>query len=199
MINQWISNIVAVVILATLLDMVLPNGNLKKYTKFFIGLITILVILQPIIKLTGNYPQFIKNLWTKQLDAELQTMNVQSKALEINQEKYLMELYKNRLEEDVVSRVKRYIPNLDVSANVTLDNVQDQDTFLLSQIDITIGSSNSLKIKPVEINIGDKFSTEKEVLSHLNFEDINIDFETIKEHLSTTYEIDKSRIYINKR
>ena len=126
-------------------------------------------------------------------------MNVQSKALEINQEKYLMELYKNRLEEDVVSRVKRYIPNLDVSANVTLDNVQDQDTFLLSQIDITIGSSNSLKIKPVEINIGDKFPTEKEVLSHLNFKDINIDFETIKEHLSTTYEIDKSRIYINKR
>ncbi|NLN41650.1 MAG: stage III sporulation protein AF [Clostridiales bacterium] len=199
MLNQWISNMVAVVILATLLDMVLPNGNLKKYTKFFMGLITILVILQPIIKLTGNFPQLTKNLWIKQIDAELEAMNVQNKALEINQEKYLIELYKNRLEEDVVSRVKKYTPELEVSANVTLDKNQDQDMFSLSQIDITIGTSDSLKIEPIEIRIDDKLPTEKEVSSHSNFQDNDIDFETIIEHLSTTYEIDKSRIYINKK
>lgn len=199
MINQWISNIVAVVILATLLDMVLPNGNLKKYTKFFIGLITILVILQPIIKLTGNFTQFTKGLWRKQIDAELETMNVQSRALEINQEKYLMELYENRLEEDIISRTKKYIPDLDVSANVTLAKMQDQDMFSLSRIDITIESSKFLKIDPIEIRTDNNLPTDNETSSQSTLGDTNIDFEAIKEHLSTTYEIDKSRIYINKR
>lgn len=199
MINQWISSIVAVVILATLLDMVLPNGNLKKYTKFFIGLITILVILQPIIKLTGDYSQFTKSLWIHQLDAEFETMNVQSKALEINQEKFLMELYKDRLEEDIVSRIDKYTSDLDVSVNVTLDKTQDQNIFSLSRIDITIGASNALEIEPVDISIGDKLPVKKEILSNLNLQDTDIDIKAIKEDLSTTYEIDKSRIYINKR
>lgn len=196
MINQWIANIVGVVVLGTLMDMVIPKGNLKAYTRFFIGLITLMVILQPILSLLGHLPEFERIFWSKTIAAELETINIQSDAIEASQTKYLMELYKSRFEEDIVNRVKKYIPGSNVSALVTLEesNDHDEDIFYVNRIDLTIGYSNPLKIKPIEIAIDSKSDIEKKASPQ---ESENIDYGTLKKHLSDTYEIEESRIYIS--
>ncbi|MFY9178058.1 MAG: stage III sporulation protein AF [Caldicoprobacterales bacterium] len=199
MIKQWILNIIAVVVLGTLLDMVIPSGNIKKYTKFFIGLISILAILQPIIKMTGNIPQLTKDIWIRQLDAELETMSIESKDLEKSQEKYLLELYKSRLEEDIINRLNQYVPDSEVLVIATLEKVEGQEMFLLSRIDINIGPSKQVNIEPVEIIVGDRLSEGGSFNSQINNQEVDKNFETIKEYISNTYEIDKSRIYINKK
>lgn len=196
MLTQWIANIVGVAALGTLMDMVIPKGNLKTYTRFFIGLITLLIILQPILKLLGQLPNLEKKLWSDMIAAELQVSYTPSQAIEINQKEYLMELYKKRVEEDVVRRVEKYVPNSIVSSIVTVDELEQEGMINIKRIDVFIGYSKdeSLGIKPVEISIGSK-SKDQESKPFQTRENENYD--ELKKHLSDTYEIEESRIYIN--
>nr|WP_272492796.1 MULTISPECIES: stage III sporulation protein AF [unclassified Peribacillus] len=47
----WVSNIIIFVLLATVIDMLLPNSALQKYAKMVIGLLLIAIIITPILGL----------------------------------------------------------------------------------------------------------------------------------------------------
>ncbi|MBM7701579.1 stage III sporulation protein AF [Metabacillus iocasae] len=46
----WITNIVLFILLATIIDLLLPNSNLQKYAKLVIGLLLMLIIITPIFQ-----------------------------------------------------------------------------------------------------------------------------------------------------
>ncbi|MBA2869942.1 stage III sporulation protein AF [Anoxybacillus calidus] len=48
---DWITNIIIFILLAIVIDLLLPSTNLQKYVKMVIGLILILVMLSPILKI----------------------------------------------------------------------------------------------------------------------------------------------------
>jgi len=53
-IKEWITNIILFVLLATVIDMLLPNSSMQKYTKMVTGLLLIAVILTPVLKLVSQ-------------------------------------------------------------------------------------------------------------------------------------------------
>ena len=69
-ISSWAQHVIVAVIIATLLEMILPNGNNKKYIKTVIGIYVLFVILSPIVSkvVNGgtsfsefNYEDYLKN------------------------------------------------------------------------------------------------------------------------------------------
>ena len=53
--RSWSNQVIVAVIIATIIEMILPEGNNKKYIKMIIGLYVLFTIIQPVItKLTGN-------------------------------------------------------------------------------------------------------------------------------------------------
>ncbi|MEN2766022.1 stage III sporulation protein AF [Ornithinibacillus xuwenensis] len=48
---QWVSQIIVFILLATIIDLLVPAGSMKKYIKFVVGLVLILIFLQPIFHL----------------------------------------------------------------------------------------------------------------------------------------------------
>ena len=58
--TSWISNIIIFILLATVIDMLLPSSSLQKYTKMVIGLLLIAIIITPILRLfQTNFDQII--------------------------------------------------------------------------------------------------------------------------------------------
>lgn len=59
-ISSWAEQIIVAVIIATIIEMILPNGNNKKYIKVVIGIYVLFTILSPILgKITKvNYESF---------------------------------------------------------------------------------------------------------------------------------------------
>ncbi len=58
--TSWISNIIIFILLATVIDMLLPSSSLQKYTKMVIGLLLIAIIITPILSLfQTNFDQII--------------------------------------------------------------------------------------------------------------------------------------------
>ncbi|MDV2687064.1 stage III sporulation protein AF, partial [Alkalihalophilus lindianensis] len=47
---EWVTNIILFILLATVIDMLLPNSSMQKYTKMVMGLLLIAIILTPIFK-----------------------------------------------------------------------------------------------------------------------------------------------------
>lgn len=49
--TTWVTNIILFVLLAIIIDLLLPNSNMQRYTKMVIGLLLIVIILNPILKI----------------------------------------------------------------------------------------------------------------------------------------------------
>ena len=55
--RKWIEGIAITVIIASIFEMLLPNGNIKKYVKMLLGIYIIFSIISPFIdkKVMGNF------------------------------------------------------------------------------------------------------------------------------------------------
>jgi len=49
--TEWIMNIIVFILLAMIVDMLLPSSAMKKYTKLVTGLLLIAIILTPVLKI----------------------------------------------------------------------------------------------------------------------------------------------------
>ncbi len=52
--SSWAQGIIVAVIIATLIEMILPNSSSKKYVKVVIGMYILFTIVSPIIKKLGG-------------------------------------------------------------------------------------------------------------------------------------------------
>ena len=60
-IRQWLGQVICFLCMMTLLLHVIPDTGLKKYVRFFLGLLFILVVLEPAGRLLGK-EEFLQNL-----------------------------------------------------------------------------------------------------------------------------------------
>lgn len=66
--TNWLKEIILIVLLASFVDLLLPNSNMQKYARFILGLLIILTIISPIFELfTDNYSvsTYIKGIETE--------------------------------------------------------------------------------------------------------------------------------------
>ena len=74
-ITGWITNIIVLILLATVLELLLPNSNMQRYVKMVIGLMLMAVILSPIL-----------TIFTKDFDAMLRTVTLTDSIQNANME-----------------------------------------------------------------------------------------------------------------
>jgi stage III sporulation protein AF len=103
-ITEWITNIILFVLLATVIDMLLPNTNLQKYTKMVTGLLLIAVILTPIFKLiSSDFEQTMAAipLWENKNPEKIENLiEVKKKEIQSSQQAYILETMAVQLEKD---------------------------------------------------------------------------------------------------
>lgn len=52
--KQWIANVVALIFLATLLEMLMPRGSMQRFARVVMGMLVILAVLQPVFSLLAK-------------------------------------------------------------------------------------------------------------------------------------------------
>ncbi|WP_059171086.1 stage III sporulation protein AF [Bacillus sp. FJAT-27445] len=85
---EWVTNIIMFILLATVVDMLLPNTAMQKYTKIVTGLLLIAVLLGPVLKLLSSDFE----------DAMASIPSIEA-AGEIENSKNLIEMKKNEIQE----------------------------------------------------------------------------------------------------
>ncbi|WAA11427.1 stage III sporulation protein AF [Fervidibacillus halotolerans] len=94
-ISSWIANIILFIMLAAVVELLLPQSSMQKYVKLVLGLFMIVIILTPIFKFISLDPkEIIKEFENESLYAHADTQNsLKEKKIEIQaqQRAYILE------------------------------------------------------------------------------------------------------------
>lgn len=217
--SKWIEGIAIAVIIASIFEMILPNGNIKKYVKVILSIYIVFSIISPFTdnKVKGNF-----DLSKKVDDYSENITNKNYSKEEISTDKKLNKIYENTFEKELVQTIEKegfkvYKCNVKGNFNAEEENAG------ISKISITLESKKILKkkdekskteeeksllkedenneikirtvdeVKKVEINVGKNKALSSE-------EDVEAkDIDTLKKFLSKHYEIDKGVFEIHIR
>jgi stage III sporulation protein AF len=86
-IYEWVTNIILIILLATILELLLPSSAFQKYVKVVIGLLLIISILNPLIK-----------LFSVDLNARMASLQLEGGVMETENMKNLIENKKSEIQ-----------------------------------------------------------------------------------------------------
>lgn len=91
---QWVENIAFYMVFMTAALHLIPGDGYRKYLKFFTGLLLILLVLSPVLKIAGMEKTFREMFEKYTYEEELQRIEEKTKYLEeVSPEDYLPKAY----------------------------------------------------------------------------------------------------------
>lgn len=206
-INSWVQGIILAVIIATIIEIILPEGNNKKYVKTIIGIYIMFVIVQPLISKMLNKDVNIESIMqnTTSTMSKLETNH----NITIETNAYIEKTYKQKLEEDIKDKSSEKGYNISF-VNLVIETGDSEEygqinniAMKIDKIDKTIedkkGTTNNTidNVKTVQISVSDnKIIDGNDDVKNTNISENEI--ETFKEYLSNVYGISKDKIQINE-
>lgn len=186
----FVITLVTTMILITAVELIAPDNSMKKYLKFVLGLILIVVILNPIMKffnvgeneLKNSISSYEKNLKEKEADNDI---NVDSNKLR-------EESFKNNFNKNCENMLKNKFKDMEfkceVDCNIDFKGVK----FDISSINVYIKDKKVKKVVNVEkVEIDTSKESKKK-------ENKNEEYKDVVNFLKSELEISENKINIYK-
>lgn len=195
-ISSWLKDIVVLFIIISIAELIMPNGNLKRYVNLVIGLLIIFTIVSPIakfIRLDFNLDQGIIN-YSKPDDL----LNIDERFL-IQQEKQIEDLYKENISKEVIGLVEDKTKYKVVSISIGI--IESKERYgEIDYIELLVNKNKDTKTNKISIEkvIPVYIDNDSTTISNKNLKDndINVEYKELEELLSNRYSIGKEKIIV---
>lgn len=201
--SKWIEGIAIAVIIASIFEMILPNGNIKKYIKIVLGIYIIFSIISPFVDNKKMYTLDVSQEIDKYIKNENITNNTNGAQEDLNK------IYIQTFEKEIKETIEKQGYSV---YKCKVDGIFDAENKNagINKIEIILESKNETKnkeeeksqneseideirkIEKVEINVS-KDNVILENSKEITLNDIN----ELKKYLSERYEVDKKIITID--
>ena len=191
--SSWSQGIIVAVIIATLIEMILPNSSSKKYVKVVIGMYILFTIVSPIIKKVGGKDINLNTINIEKYEQQIsKSDNTISRKFEDNNTRSIKDIYVSNLKADISAKLKEKGYEIDTSDI----QIKDDENYTIVKITLKLikmeqkqEKNNEIVINTVEI--GNTISQkDSKTLS-------DDDKQEVKDYISETYDIDKKNINIS--
>jgi stage III sporulation protein AF len=138
--KQWIANVVALIFLATLLEMLMPRGNMQRFARVVMGMLVILAVLQPVFSLLAKGMQ-LDGLAAAVSGPTLDMDSILAQAQRVRGTNDALALERTRaqLEQQIVARLSQLAGVAAVSCRAELVSDQTrQDYGAVTQVTIRV-------------------------------------------------------------
>lgn len=203
-ISSWAQGIIVAVIVATIIEMLLPNNGNGKYVKTVVGIFVLFSIISPVIS------KFKDKIDLTSSDFDLYVKNsksgtIQTSTSNINTEETIKKMFEENLKIDIKSKVsqKGYITeniNLEILNNkeYTLNKIEFKVTGKAESGNQTSNLNNATtivdNIENIKVSLGGSRKDEKkEEKSILN----ESEKRRLREYLSGVYDVKENNIIVN--
>ena len=178
-INSWTQGIVIAIIIATIIEILLPEGNTKKYVKVVLGMYILFSIIYPVINNISNKNINIENVITT-INKNMENYKYNQVTIDTNS--YIETTYKANLKEDIARKLNEKGYNL-LDLKVYIETSDDERYGQINSMILNIENKKEEveeNIKEVNINVSqteqsdnisvisqnsDSFSTQKTLFS----------------------------------
>ena len=191
--SSWAQGIIVAVIIATLIEMILPNSSSKKYVKVVIGMYILFTIVSPIIKKVGGKDINLNTINIEKYEQQIsKSDNTISRKFEDNNTRSIKDIYVSNLKADISAKLNEKGYEIDTSDI----QIKDDENYTIEKITLKLikmeqkqEKNNEIVINTVEI--GNTISQkDSKTLS-------DDEKQEVKDYISETYDIDKKNINIS--
>lgn len=200
-ISVWAQGIIVSVIIATIIEIILPDSSNSKYVKVVIGVFVLFSIVSPIIN------KFSNNKISNEInfDSYIKTSTSNSAIttnVNMNNEDTIRKIYEENLKVDIKTKItqKGYIVG-----NINLETLNN-DEYTLNKIDLKIIAKNKStnqnsnsnvttiveNIENISVDIGGSSKNKQEEKSVIS----ESEKRKLKEYLSSVYEVNENNILV---
>jgi stage III sporulation protein AF len=159
LLTEWIINIIIFLLLAMVIDMLLPESDMKKYVKLVTGLLLIAIIITPIFKIMStDFDQVLASLSENEVNhdqTQESLLELKKKEIQASNHAYTLEQMavqmKDEVEKELMDNFGMSITNISISAGTDLEPT----TETLQKITVYLepGEEKIALVKPVRINV----------------------------------------------
>ena len=197
--TSWAQGVIVAVIIATIIEMILPNNGNAKYVKIVIGVFILFSIISPVINQlkstdeSAKLDKYIQNNTSKST-VKTSTANIDSKST-------IKKMYEENLKIDIKSKVNQKGYTI---GNINLE-ILDNDEYTLNKIEFKViekNNSNSKakntttiveNIENIKVSLGGSRKDDKKEQQSIISES---EKRKLKEYLSSVYEVNENNIVI---
>ena len=178
---EWVAQIILFIILATIIDLLIPQSSFQKYIKLAIGLILILILLNPVFSVLNIdireavSSSMIKISNEKEISSMENLIDLQKKEIESAQHAYILEQMavqlKNIAEPELKDAFAAEIANIEF----VFENNRQASYENLNEIIVTLTEGKKEEgmmkaVEDVEINTDEplkKLDNDEEIIAYL--------------------------------
>ncbi|UOE95919.1 stage III sporulation protein AF [Alkalihalobacillus sp. LMS39] len=203
--TDWLTNIILLILLATIIELLLPNSSMQRYVKMVVGLLLLVVLLNPVLSIfskdIGEFLPMLEDNHTSNLSLE---NSIESKKIEIEmgQRAYIFEevavQLERQVEEELIERfdvemkeLKLSVKEIPVHADSPEEAIEEVKVHLIKQDNLKEEGQHQELVEAVpvvSINVDEQPET-KEVGE-------NLDITSIVLFLSEEWDIPKDMISV---
>lgn len=200
--KNWVIDIAILFVIVSLVEIVVPNSNMKRYINVVIGMLIIIVIIAPFVSLIKHDYDIDKEIYRNIINQFESNESKDSKLLSA-QEMQIKEIYINKLKNDIKKLINEESDYEVVDVNVYISeknedygDIEGIELVLSNEIEKEKNSEdvvNVIKIEEIKVD-SKKQDTEKlkefkdDEIEKLIFERYNISKDNIKIYLNTIKE-----------
>ncbi len=201
--NTWLQGIIVCVIIATIIELILPSGSTKKYIKVVLGMFILFNIITPVInKITKNNFEISSIINMDEYSKKMKTYETssQNQVSSNANEQTIKQIYISKLEKDIKNKLKE--KNYAVS-KIKIE-INENEEYSIKQINLLVQKDeeetekkqeNAIEIENIEtINI----QVNENIIPEQKEENISVnEISKIKQYLASEYQINEKQININ--
>ncbi len=200
--NSWLQGIMIAVIVSTIIEMILPNSNSKKYIKVVLGVYVVFNIITPVVNQFFHSDFELSSILNmEEYTKKMETYQVDSKNIDKLNENNIKEIYISNLKKDMKTKLQEKGYN----AKKIQIEIENDNTYKINSINLYIEKqeenneeskiTNKIEIEKVEIQIGE--NTQKEnIESNQEVQITEKEKKEIKQYIANVYEVNENQINI---
>lgn len=189
---DWMKGIILLFVVLTALLCLVPKAQYKKYIRFFMEMLIVIAVIQPLTGLIDFDGEFDEKIQNSQFMQEMENMRLDTKKLDFMQQDYKKEEYENVIAQDIcgMTEGREYeVKNISVTLS---------EQYELAQVTLTIGKQQEKaldtdEVRVEEIRVGEEshgeHTAEKVMLTQGERE--------LKQKIMSYYQIEESQILIS--
>ncbi len=153
-IKDWITNICSALILITAVDLILPDNSIKKYCKLILGLILMIVVINPVLSLFNSDlaidAALENNLFYENEPAINSGDDVRTSITEAQ--------FKKSLEDEIIAILKEELPEYTFNVNASIE-FKGVEEVVLKQVEVGYHDASVKTIEKINIENNIKENT----------------------------------------
>ncbi|WP_051531073.1 stage III sporulation protein AF [Clostridiisalibacter paucivorans] len=187
LIKDWVRDIIVLSVFISILETLLPNGDMKKYVNVIIGLMIIIVLINPFIYLINDGIDIEREVFIKTNDYNI-SVNGDNEDLQKAQEEQIINVYKRKIKTDIMSFIN-------AEGNMIVDDIN----IYLKETKEEMGEVKNIEVIMRPEVIKHKKDSSDNINVNVTLDNSNIkqdskDYERVRKKISKRYNINEENI-----